>query len=110
MLDIHNLDNESLIRKIKLNRIKGSIRYSSELLDKDIKKKLNSTHLLVKKVLNNYLDLEAEERVNWWIKFCYNNGFINYVDYHNIMMNEKKELLRSVDLDYYYKVLFSKLL
>ena len=110
MLSIHNLDSVSLRRRIKLNKIKGSVRYSSELLDQDIKRKLYNIDLMVKEILNTYLNNEAEERVNYWIKICYHMSWINNFDFNNIINNEKKKLMESLDLENYYKVLFNKLL
>ena len=110
MLEIRNLNNDELMRQIRLNKIRNSIPYNCTKLDREMKRKLSDTHIIVRRILRNYFEYEAEERVNWWIKFCYYMSWIDYLDYNNILINERKRLIESSNLEYYYDVLFKILL
>ena len=110
MLEIRKLNNDELMRQIRLNKVRNSIPYNCSILDREMKRKLNDTHIIVRKILKKYFEYEAEERVNWWIKFCYYMNWIDYLDYNNILINERKRLIESSNFEYYYDVLFKILL
>ena len=110
MLEIRNLNNDELMRRMRLSKMRNSIGYNCKILDREMKRKLNDTDVLVRKILRNYFEYEAELRVSWWIKFFYYMSWINNLDYNNILMNERKSLIESSNLEYYYDVLFKRLL
>ena len=110
MYNIIELDDDSLMRHIRLCKMRNSVRYSCELLDKEIKRKLSDTNILARRILSNYLNTEAEERICWWIKCCYNLGWIDDFNYSCRLFDEMRKIVEKIDLMYFYNILYYRLL
>ena len=67
MYNITELDDDSLRRHIRLCKMRNSVRYSCELLDKEIKRKLSDTNMLVRRILSNYLNMEINHVKNIFV-------------------------------------------